>query len=159
MARLIILIAVIGIALIVWSKISKAKGDKRKKLVYWSIAGGIGAILLVLAVTGHLNLITAMIAGLVALVPRLMSLLKYLPFFSRMYQQHQSQKPGQQAPAAKNANMGKDEAMEILGLKDGYNKEDVIQAHRRMMQKNHPDRGGSDHLAAQINTAKDALLG
>jgi len=49
--------------------------------------------------------------------------------------------------------------MEILGLKPGYKGEDVIQAHRRMMQKVHPDRGGSDYLAAQINKAKDTLLG
>ena len=31
MARLIILIAVVGIGLILWQKIGKAKGDERKK--------------------------------------------------------------------------------------------------------------------------------
>jgi DnaJ family protein C protein 19 len=48
--------------------------------------------------------------------------------------------------------------MEILGLNPGHTKDDVIKAHRRMMQKMHPDRGGSDYLAAQINKAKDTLL-
>ena len=55
--------------------------------------------------------------------------------------------------------MNKDKAYEVLGLKPGASKEEIITAHKKMMQKNHPDRGGSDYLAAEINTAKDTLLG
>ena len=164
MARLIILIAVAGIALILWHKISKAKGDEKKKLVFWSIIGGVVAILGLLAVTGHLNVITAAIAGLVALLPRALQLAKYLPFISRMYQQSQqtaqnSQTGSQTPPPRGKQTMSTDEAMEVLGLKPGYTKDDVVQAHRRMMQKVHPDRGGSDYLASQLNKAKDTLLG
>lgn len=162
MARLIILIAVIGIGLILWHKISKTSGEQRKKLILWSVLGGVGAILLLLAVTGHLNIITAMIAGAVALLPRAAQLLKYLPFINRLYQQRQqgNQQNQQQTPPSRGkAAMSKNEAIEILGLTPEFTKEDVIQAHRRMMQKVHPDRGGSDYLAAQLNAAKDALLG
>ena len=163
MARLIILIAIAGIALILWHKISKAKGEQRKKMIMWGIIGGILAILGLLAITGHLNVITAMIAGAVALLPRALQLLKYLPFINRMYQQHnqqgaQNQQQSQPPPHGKKT-MSTEEAMEVLGLKPGFSKEDVKQAHRRMMQKVHPDRGGSDYLAAQINQAKDILLG
>ena len=164
MARLIILIAVAGIALILWHKISKAKGEQRKKMVVWSVIGSVLAILGLLAVTGHLNVITAMIAGAVALLPRAMQLLKYLPFINRLYQQHgqqnaQNQQQSQPPPPRGKQTMSNEEAMEVLGLKPGYSQEDVKLAHRRMMQKVHPDRGGSDYLAAQINQAKDILLG
>ena len=51
-----------------------------------------------------------------------------------------------------------EEARGVLGRKPGHKKDAVTQSHRRMMQKVHPDRGGSDYLAAQINKAKDTLL-
>lgn len=161
MARIIILIAIISIALILWHKIGKASGAERKKLVIWSILGGIIAVLAALAVTGHLNIITAAIAGVIALLPKLLQFAKYLPFISRLYaqkNQQQEQYRAQTPPRNGKATMSTDEAMEVLGLNPGYTKDDVIQAHRRMMQKMHPDRGGSDFLAAQINKAKDTLL-
>lgn len=49
------------------------------------------------------------------------------------------------------------EAYEILGLDDNASKEDVVKAHKRLVQRLHPDRGGSDYLAAKINAAKDRL--
>ena len=54
--------------------------------------------------------------------------------------------------------MSMDLALEILGLSGPASKEEVTVAHRKLMQKMHPDRGGTDYLAKKINTAKDYLM-
>ena len=50
------------------------------------------------------------------------------------------------------------QAYEILGLEQNASHEQIKKAHKQLMQKIHPDRGGSSYLAAQINAAKDVLL-
>ncbi len=53
--------------------------------------------------------------------------------------------------------MSQDEAREVLGVSEAANQEEIQEAYRRLMQKNHPDQGGSAYLAAQINHARDVL--
>lgn len=51
------------------------------------------------------------------------------------------------------------EALAILGLEAGATREQVIEAHRRLVQRLHPDRGGSDYLAGLLNDARRVLIG
>ena len=52
----------------------------------------------------------------------------------------------------------KDEAYKILGLDFDATKDDIISAHKELIRKNHPDKGGSDYLSSKINEARDILL-
>ena len=65
----------------------------------------------------------------------------------------------QTPPSNSGGNMARAEALAVLGLNDDASDEDIVGAHRRLMQKLHPDRGGNDYLAAKLNQAKDCLLG
>ena len=54
--------------------------------------------------------------------------------------------------------MDKAQARQVLEVGDEASDEEVISAHKRLMAKNHPDKGGSTYIASQINKAKDVLL-
>lgn len=49
-------------------------------------------------------------------------------------------------------------AADILGVSIDANKEEIIAAHRRLMDRLHPDKGGSSYLAAELNAAKKVML-
>ncbi|MDI1283346.1 MAG: molecular chaperone DnaJ [Reyranella sp.] len=62
-------------------------------------------------------------------------------------------------PSGSRTDMARDEALAVLGLAEGATAEDIKAAHRRLIQRMHPDVGGSADLAARINRAKGVLLG
>ena len=68
--------------------------------------------------------------------------------------------PTAQAKARKPADrISVDEARAVLGVDAGASVAEVRAAYTRLMRRAHPDHGGSHGLAAQLNAARDRLLG
>ena len=66
---------------------------------------------------------------------------------------------GRRPAAPSTTGMSEAEARDILGVAPGATRAEIEAAFRRLMQRAHPDHGGSAGLAARINAARDRLLG
>ena len=64
--------------------------------------------------------------------------------------------PRRPTPSARE--VGEAEARSILGVAPGATDEEIQAAYSRLMRMAHPDKGGTDGLAAQLNAARDRLL-
>lgn len=158
MPKLIILVALIFLAWYLKNRFVSTPLPERKRLVtgwlLWATAIGVVAM----ALTGRLH----WIGGLLALsVPFLRQI--GLWFMERKLQQmgqdkSQTENHDPSAGSANSSELDRQQAIQILNLSDQPSREEIVQAHRKMMQKNHPDQGGSDYLAAMLNQAKDLLL-
>ncbi|MCC6717176.1 MAG: DnaJ domain-containing protein [Acetobacteraceae bacterium] len=152
LASLVTLLAVLGM-------FSRAKVATAKSALIWT--GAIGGILLatMLFLTGRGAIA---LSALVFLGPMIWSWIAQ----GRRPRMGNGARPGARPGAGPRfwqppprGGMTREEAHEILGLRPGATAEEIRAAHRRLMQAAHPDRGGSDWLAARINQARDVLLG
>ncbi|UTW45717.1 DnaJ domain-containing protein [bacterium SCSIO 12696] len=157
MHRLIIVIAALFAAWYWWSKLKACPPEKRRNFLLWSGFWGVLGILVILAVSGRMHWLGVAVAGLVPLFKGLLGLaLRILPLLNLRRRADSQQGPA--TPTSQQGNMTEQEAWDTLGLEPGASKEDIVRAHKKLIQKLHPDRGGNDHLAAKINQAKDKLL-
>lgn len=127
---------------------------------------GLIALLVVAVLTGRLSPLLALIGAAIPVLLRLLALLRLAPELQQILRSlglgvgagtadggtEQGAQPGSGA-------LSDAEARAILGVDAKADAEAIRAAHRRLMQRLHPDRGGSDYLAARINAAKRRLLG
>lgn len=128
----------------------------RRRLVAGFFFAVLFGAVLFFTVTGRLHFLAPVVTALLPFAKRILPLLRYVPVLRRFVRQKNDNRDsgGNRDGAA----MSKLQAFEVLGLKPGASNQEVIDAHRKLMQKVHPDRGGNDYLAAQLNQAKDTLL-
>ena len=129
----------------------KASVKNLKSLLAWILALGGLSLALLLILTGR---------GGIAIS----ALLLFGPLLWQQWKGVQGGGPGVgprpfSPPPRSTGAMARDEAYQVLGLKQGATEAEIRDAHRRLMMAAHPDHGGSDWLATRINQARDVLLG
>lgn len=122
--------------------------------------------LALLAASGRLHWLAAVGAAVAPFLRRGVGLLRYVPLLGSLWRKARagagsgpgSGRTGGGQRAANGEAMTRARALEILGLTGNPSREEIQAAHRRLIQKLHPDRGGSTYLAQQLNDAKARLL-
>jgi len=151
MIRLLIPIILIALAIVLARRyINNGPGEERGSRQTNIILLVIIILLLAITFVRHVLWLGALVSGVIVVARKLMT------FLSTHSSSNSSS--SKNSSSANASNSEEEEAIKILGLQKPYTREDVIEAHRKLMQKFHPDRGGNDYLAATINEAKELLL-
>jgi len=169
--RLIIGIAILTALLWYYQRFQKTPRSQRRSFLMKHGLAILAVVLVLLAITGRMHWVGALIGVVLPVVRNYLPLLiRYMPFLAKLSQSNSAQAGNENTQqdgnqqhhdsqqASGNSQMNRQQALDILGLSEGADKEAIITAHRTLMQKLHPDRGGNDFLAAQLNQAKDLLL-
>lgn len=144
-----LIIAVLVLALLVLNLPAFAKYKKQLLLL------GAAGFILWLVLTGKLHALFALVAAALPMLQRIAGIAQMIPGLSRLFTQAN---PSSAPPPAKSGPMTREQAAEILGIAVDASPAEVRAAHRRLMGKVHPDKGGNDYLASQLNNARDKLL-
>lgn len=162
MAKIIILIAGLGVALYLWVWIKARYQQQGRPFAIKAILVACALLLIGLAAAGRVHWIGALLASALAgmrfLLPIIFKSLPLLAPFLRRAKADQANNDNANTNTPANSDMTREEALAILGLDASASEEDIVMAHRRLIQKLHPDTGGNEYLATQLNLAKELLL-
>jgi DnaJ family protein C protein 19 len=149
--QLLISAAILGVLFYGVAKRLELNHKPTRSTLLWAL---IATLIALLALTGRLSWLVPLIGAIAALLIRSgQALAPFFPVLEKFLRKRRKPEAG-----AGNNTLTRAEALAILGLSEGATREEIIAAHRRLMQKLHPDRGGSDYLASQLNKARDTLI-
>ena len=135
-----------------WKVLSREqRTDLVKQFVIW---GSVGFLLAMIAM-GRASWIMGVIAALIAILSRASQLLVFFPMLKKIFSNKAKE---EKVSTANPLEMTREQAAEILGVDVNASHDEIRLAHKRLMQKIHPDRGGTEALAKQINQAKERLM-
>lgn len=163
----ILLFAVLVTCIIIGSARYKKMDAVQKRKALWRMGTCVFlGILVLLVITGKMHWIGAALGALIPFMRNAYGLIsQILPYWlqRKNAQQQDAHAADSAAPKPPLVPMPIQEAIEVLGLSGNIDKGEITEAmvqdaHRRLIQKLHPDRGGNDYLAAKINQARDLLL-
>ena len=157
----LLLIAFIGAAIYGVKHWQALPARERKAFAKKGVIYGAVALVLGLVLAGRAHWLMGVLAALLALAARVAQFAQYAPLFKKVmgHEEPLNTEDGRSTAGPAPVAMSREEAADILGVTVNAEPEIVRQAHKRLMQKLHPDRGGSDPLAKQINQAKQVLMG
>ena len=161
MARIIILIAALGVTLYLWVWLKARYQEQGRPFAVKATLVACALLLIGLAATGRVHWLGALLASALAGMRFLLPIIfKSLPLLAPFLKRAKAEQGDNNANAntGSSSDMTETEAFAVLGLDHNATEEEIIMAHRRLIQKLHPDTGGNEYLATQLNIAKEVLL-
>jgi DnaJ domain len=150
-------------ALFSWHRLTRAmNAAARAQVMRYIAVGGLVLLGIILAISGR-DILDLPVGALIVWLARGW-FAQGFPGLKRLKawldgKSHQEAGPKREETArAPDAAMTETEAWQVLGLAPGASRDAIREAHRNLITKLHPDRGGTTYLARQINAARDILL-
>lgn len=153
MIQFLLLVVIVTYLLIAWAKYQRGNTAQRVAIIRQLFKYGFWTVLLLLMIRGKIFWLYGLVLAIVPVIPEI--------YVHLMQKWRGSKAPDVETETPSVPLTNEQEAMEILGLSGDLgdmSAEMINDAHKRLIQKLHPDRGGNDYLAAKINQARDLLL-
>ena len=157
----VVIAALLFLLLRQWGRLDEA--EKRKGM-FWGLVGLLGVIATLLVVTGRLHILGAVFAALIPLFYRGWRAFQLWLLWRRIRNagpgggQRSDEGDRSKGTGRSGGRMSVEEARDILNVSAEAGRDEIVKAYKHLIQRVHPDRGGSDALASSVNEAKEVLL-